>query len=88
MHAMRRQHHDGKGALLKVRVYHFCDNWREENFKIWQSLIDPKYQKRAYERQHVTDCEAWFGRSVEDTLEKIERHFGLVKYKHTNSRRI
>jgi len=58
-----------KALCKKYGFYHFNDNWHEDNFQTWLSLIDPEYQKRAYERQRVTDWEAWFGRSVEEFLE-------------------
>jgi len=32
---------------------HFNDNWHEENFKVWQSIIDEKYQPNASKRQAV-----------------------------------
>ena len=47
---------------------HFNDNWHEESFKVWDSIIDEKYQKRASQMQAVTDWEAYFGRSVEEFL--------------------
>ena len=53
----------------KYGFIHFNDNWHEENFKIWQSIIDEKYQKRASKRQAVTDWEEYFGRSVEEFLD-------------------
>ena len=46
----------------------FNDNYHENHFKVWQSIIDPKYQKSASKRQAVTDWEAYFGRSVEEFL--------------------
>lgn len=52
----------------KYGFIHFNDNWHEENFKIWQSIIDEKYQKCAAKRQKVTDWEAYFSRSVEEFL--------------------
>jgi adenylate kinase family enzyme len=47
---------------------HFNDNWHEDSFKIWQTIIDEKYQKRASKRQSVTDWEAHFNRSVEEFI--------------------
>lgn len=47
---------------------HFNDNWHEESFKTWQSIVDEKYQKMASKRQAITDWEAYFGRSVEEFL--------------------
>lgn len=52
----------------KYGFIHFNDNWHEESFKVWQSIIDEKYQKRASKRQAVTDWEAYFSRSVEEFL--------------------
>jgi len=52
----------------KYGFIHFNDNWHEDSFKVWQSIIDEKYQKRASKRQEVTDWEAFFGRSVEEFL--------------------
>jgi cytidylate kinase len=52
----------------KYGFIHFNDNWHEENFKIWQSIIDEKHQKCAAKRQKVTDWEAYFSRSVEEFL--------------------
>jgi len=47
---------------------HFNDNWHEDNFKVWNSIIDARYQKRAARRQAVTDWEAYFGRTLEEFL--------------------
>ena len=46
----------------------FKENWHEENFAVWQSIIDERYQKNASKRQTVTDWEAYFGRTVEEFL--------------------
>lgn len=52
----------------KYGFIHFNDNWHEDNFKIWQSIVDEKYQKRSVVRKNVTDWEAYFSRSVEEFL--------------------
>jgi len=52
----------------KYGFIHFNDNWHEDNFKIWQSIIDEKYQKSAAKRENITDWEAYFSRSVEEFL--------------------
>ena len=52
----------------KYGFIHFNDNWHEDHFKIWQSIIDEKYQKCASKRERVTDWEAYFSRSVEEFL--------------------
>lgn len=50
----------------KYGFIHFNDNWHEDNFKVWQSIIDEKYQKRSAIRKEITDWETYFGRSVEE----------------------
>ena len=58
----------------KYGFIHFNDNWHEDNFQVWLSICDEKYQKRATKRNAVTDWEAYFGRSVEEFLaEKADR---------------
>jgi len=57
-----------KELSKKYGFIHFNDNWHEESFKIWDSIIDERYQKKASKRQAVTDWEAYFGRSVEEFL--------------------
>jgi len=57
-----------KALSEKYGFVHFNDNWHEESFKVWQSIIDEKYQKNASKRQEVTDWEAYFGRTVEEFL--------------------
>ena len=52
----------------KYGFLHFNDNWHEDSFKVWQSIIDERYQKRASNRQAVTDWEAYFSRSVAEFL--------------------
>jgi hypothetical protein len=52
----------------KYGFIHFNDNWHEPNFKIWQSIIDEKYQPNAGKRSDVADWEAYFSRSVEEFL--------------------
>ena len=52
----------------KHGLIHFNDNWHEDNFKVWLSLCDEKYQKKAAARNTVADWEAYFGRSVEEFL--------------------
>ena len=52
----------------KYGFIHFNDNWHEESFKVWTSIIDAKYQKKAASRQAVTDWEAHFDRTVEEFL--------------------
>ena len=53
---------------------HFNDNWNEPNHKVWESIIDEKYQPNAFKRQEI-DWEEYFGRSVEEFLaDKNDNH--------------
>jgi hypothetical protein len=52
----------------KYGFIHFNDNWHEDSFQVWLSIIDEKYQERAVKGQAVTDWEEYFGRSVEEFL--------------------
>ena len=52
----------------KYGFVRFNDNWHEDNFKIWLSICDEKYQKQAVKRNTVTDWEAYFSRTVEEFL--------------------
>ena len=40
---------------------HFNDNWNEDIFKVWESIIDEKYQPNSTQRREI----------------KWEEHFGL-----------
>ena len=57
-----------KALSEKYGFVHFNDNWHEDSFKVWQSIIDERYQPNAFKGQQVTDWEAYFGRSVEEFL--------------------
>ncbi len=57
-----------KELSRKHGFIHFNDNWHEDNFKVWQSIIDERYQKLSAKRHVVTDWEAFFSRSVEEFL--------------------
>ena len=52
----------------KYGFVHFNDNWHEDSFKVWLSICDERYQKKAAKRNKVTDWEAYFGQSVEEFL--------------------
>ena len=51
---------------------HFNDNWHEENFKIFRSICNEKYQPLSTKKKETTDWEAFFGRSVEEFLAEDE----------------
>ena len=57
-----------KALSEKYGFIHFNDNWHEDSYKIWDSIIDKKYQKRASKWKAVTDWEEHFGKSVEEFL--------------------
>ena len=63
----------------KYGFIHFNDNWHEDSFKVWQSIIDEKYQKKASKRQAVTNWEAYFSRSVEEFLAAGDYN-GYIEY--------
>jgi tRNA uridine 5-carbamoylmethylation protein Kti12 len=54
-----------KELSKKYGFIRFCDNWHEENFKVWESIIDPKYQKKSSQKP---DWEAYFSRTAEEYL--------------------
>jgi len=69
----------GKTTMSKILaqkhgLQHFNDNWHEDNFKVWQSICDERYQKQATKRKAVTDWEAYFGRTVEEFLADEDFH--------------
>ena len=58
----------------KYGFIHFNDNWNEDNFKVWQSIIEEKYQPNATKRKEI-DWEEYFSRSVEEFLaDKNDNH--------------
>ena len=63
-----------KEISKKHGFIHFNDNWNEDNFKVWQSIIDAKYQPNATKRKEI-DWEEYFSRSVEEFLtDKNDNH--------------
>ena len=52
----------------KYGFVHFNDNWHEDSFKVWDSIVNERYQPRASKRQEITDWEAYFGRSLEEFI--------------------
>ena len=63
----------------KYGFSHFNDNWHEENFKIWQSIIDEKYQPDSAKRNEI-DWEIYFSRSVEEFLADKNNNHGSYEY--------
>ena len=56
-----------KELSKKYGFIHFNDNWQEENAKVWQSIINEKYQPKSTKRRDI-DWEEYFSRSVEEFL--------------------
>jgi len=57
----------------------YCDNWTEEHFKVWRSIIDEKYQPNSTKRREI-DWETYFGRSVEEFLADKRDNHGADEY--------
>lgn len=59
---------------IKYGFIHFNDNWHEENFKVWQTIVEEKYQPNATKRKEI-DWEEYFSRSPEEFLaDKSDNH--------------
>ena len=58
---------------------HFNDNWTEDIFKVWQSIIDEKYQPNSTARKEI-DWETYFSRSVEEFLADKNDNHGSAEY--------
>lgn len=69
-----------KALCEKYGFIHFNDNWHEENFTVWQSIIDERYQPKSTKRKEVTDWEAWFSRSVDEFLAEQNDDNGSDEY--------
>jgi adenylate kinase family enzyme len=57
----------------------YSDNWTEDIFKVWQSIINEKYQPNSTQRKEI-DWEAYFSRSVEEFLADKNDNHGSVEY--------
>ena len=51
---------------------HFNDNYHEERFAVWRSIINDKHQPFSTRKKETTDWEAFFGRSLEEFLTEQE----------------
>ena len=63
----------GKTTVSKVlakkhNLIRFNDNWHEDNFQVFRSICNQKYQPHSTNKKETTDWEAFFSRSVEDFL--------------------
>ena len=63
----------------KYGFIHFNDNKQEENYKVWQSIIDEKYQPNSTKRKEI-DWEKHFSRSVEEFLADSLDNDGYYEY--------
>ena len=63
----------------KYGFIHFNDNWNEDNFKVWQSIINKKYQPNSTKRKEI-DWEEYFSRSVEEFLADKNDNHGENEY--------
>jgi len=52
---------------------HFNDNYHEERFGIWRSIINEKHQPCSTRKKETTDWEAFFGRPLEAYLAESEK---------------
>jgi len=62
-----------KALAEKYGLLHFSDNWNEDSFKSWQSIINEKYQPASTGRKEI-DWETYFSRSVEEFLADKDIH--------------
>ena len=58
---------------------HFNDNWNEDNCKVWDSIINEKYQPNATKRREI-DWETYFSSSVEEFLADANDNHGTAEY--------
>jgi len=63
----------------KYGYIHYNDNWTEDIFKVWQSIIDEKYQPNSTKRKEI-DWEEYFSRSVGEFLADKNDNHGNDEY--------
>ena len=63
----------------KYGFIHYNDNWTEDIFKVWQSIIDEKYQPNSTKRKEI-DWEEYFSRSVGEFLAEKNDNHGTDEY--------
>ncbi|MCL2397710.1 MAG: AAA family ATPase [Defluviitaleaceae bacterium] len=69
----------GRALAKKHGFIYFSDNWNEDNHKVWQSIIDEKYQPNSTKRKEI-DWEEYFSRSVEEFLADEKDNHGGSEY--------
>jgi len=68
-----------KALSEKYGFIHFNDNWNEDIFKVWQSVVDVKYQPDSTKRREI-DWEEYFSRSVDEFLADKNDNHGSNEY--------
>ena len=63
----------------KYGFIYFSDNWYEDNFKVWDSIIDEKYQPNSIKRREI-NWEKYFSRSVAEFLADKNDNHGSNEY--------
>jgi len=69
----------GREIAKKHGYIYYSDNWNEDIFKVWQSIINEKYQPNSTKRKKI-DWEAYFSRSVEEFLADQKDNHGGSEY--------
>ena len=63
-----------KALTKKYGLIHYSDNWNEDNFKVWQSIINEHYQPNSTNRKEI-DWEVYFSKTVKEFLaDKKDSH--------------
>jgi len=69
----------GRALAKKYGYIYYSDNWNEDIFKVWQSILNEKYQPNSTRRKEI-DWEAYFSRSVEEFLADEKDNHGGSEY--------
>jgi len=69
----------GRALAEKHGYIYYSDNWNEDTFKVWQSIINEKYQPNSTQRKEI-DWESYFSRSVEEFLADEKDNHGASEY--------
>jgi len=63
----------------KYGFIHFNDNWNDDVYRVWQSIIDEKHQPNSVKRKEI-DWEEYFSRSVDEFLADKNDNHGTNEY--------
>jgi len=69
----------GRALAKKHGFTYYSDNWNEDIFKVWQSIINEKYQPNSTMRKEI-DWEVYFSRSMEEFLADQKDNHGGSEY--------